>query len=155
MTQPQSGRTQQDAGQWNSQPSSTSPSWNRNPASPTTPSSTPGTPGARNTSSRYSNPYASSKNAYWDNSDISEGDAMTSSTSSSLRDTTGKTKLTKTELIQQLSPQGKVIFSSLDEEGQRIALDLASKDSYTDKNLAVKEAQRIVNEGKASNSTSK
>jgi hypothetical protein len=56
------------------------------------------------------------------------------------------TTLTKNQLWHQLSPKGKEIFNSLDPQGQTLALQLASKSTYTNKDLAVKEAQRKMNE---------
>lgn len=50
------------------------------------------------------------------------------------------------ELMKQLNAQGKAIYNSLDTEGRALALQLASQDSYKDKNQAVKEAQRRINE---------
>lgn len=56
------------------------------------------------------------------------------------------TTLTEAQLLGMLSPQGKAIYLSLDPEGKALAIQLASQDSYRDKNLAVKEAQRRMNE---------
>jgi hypothetical protein len=54
--------------------------------------------------------------------------------------------LTEAQLQDMLSPQGKAIYQSLDPEGKALAIQLAGQDSYRDKNLAVKEAQRRMNE---------
>lgn len=61
----------------------------------------------------------------------------------------GMTTLTEAELLQQLSPQGKAIYNSLDAEGKAMALQLASQDTYRDKNVAVKEALKRINERRA------
>jgi hypothetical protein len=54
--------------------------------------------------------------------------------------------LTEAQLLDLLTPQGKSIYLSLDPEGKKLAIQLASQDSYKDKNLAVKEAQRRLND---------
>lgn len=54
--------------------------------------------------------------------------------------------LTEAQLLDMLNPQGKSIYLSLDPEGKALAIQLASQDSYRDKNLAIKEAQRRMNE---------
>lgn len=54
--------------------------------------------------------------------------------------------ISEADLNRQLSSQGKAIYQSLDSEGKTLARQLASQDSYRDKDLAVKEAQRRVNE---------
>lgn len=54
--------------------------------------------------------------------------------------------MTDSQLLGQLNAQGKGIFMSLDPEGKALAIQLASQDTYKDKNLAVKEAQRRMNE---------
>jgi len=54
--------------------------------------------------------------------------------------------LTEAQLIGMLNPQGEAIYLSLDAQGKALAIQLASQDSYRDKNLAVKEAQRRMNE---------
>ncbi len=64
--------------------------------------------------------------------------AVTTSTSSMT--------LTEAQLLSMLSPQGRAVYLSLDPEGKSLAIQLASQDSYRDKNLAVKEAQRRMNE---------
>jgi len=74
---------------------------------------------------------------------VSENEPMTSPNAST---STTKPAMTKMQLISQLSPQGKTIFASLDADGQDLALRLASQDAYKDKDLAVKEAQRTMNE---------
>ncbi len=53
---------------------------------------------------------------------------------------------TEPQLLGMLSSQGRAIYLSLDPEGKALAIQLASQDSYKDKNLAVKEAQRRMSE---------
>jgi hypothetical protein len=50
------------------------------------------------------------------------------------------------DLNRQLSSQGRAIYQTLDSEGKTLARQLASQDSYKDKDLAIKEAQRRSNE---------
>jgi hypothetical protein len=59
--------------------------------------------------------------------------------------------LTEAQLLGMLNPQGKAIYQSLDPETKALAIQLASQDSYRDKNLAVKEAQRRMNERRSFN----
>lgn len=54
--------------------------------------------------------------------------------------------MNEADLAKQLNSQGKAIWNSLDPEGKALALQLASQESYRDKNMAVKEAQRRINE---------
>lgn len=54
--------------------------------------------------------------------------------------------MTEGQLLNSLNPQGKAIYTSLNPEGKALALQLAAQDSYKDKNLAVKEAQRRMND---------
>ncbi len=54
--------------------------------------------------------------------------------------------LTEAQLLGMLSSQGRAIYLSLDPEGKALSIQLASQDSYRDKNLAIKEAQRRMNE---------
>lgn len=56
------------------------------------------------------------------------------------------TTMNEADLAKQLNAQGRAIWNSLDPEGKALALQLASQESYRDKNLAVKEAQRRINE---------
>jgi hypothetical protein len=57
------------------------------------------------------------------------------------------TNLTESQLLVDLSSQGRAIYMSLDAEGKALAVQLATENSYSqDKNLAVKEAQRRMNE---------
>jgi len=58
--------------------------------------------------------------------------------------------MTESQLLNSLNPQGKAIYASLNPEGKTLALQLASQDSYKDKNLAVKEAQRRMNDSSRS-----
>lgn len=60
--------------------------------------------------------------------------------------TTAYGTLTEEQLLSILNPQGRAIYMSLDAEGKGLALQLASQDSYPDKNIAVREAQRKINE---------
>jgi hypothetical protein len=54
--------------------------------------------------------------------------------------------LTEAQLFGLLSDQGREIYLNLDPEGKALAFQLASEESYRDKNLAMKEAQRRMNE---------
>jgi hypothetical protein len=54
--------------------------------------------------------------------------------------------LTEAQLLGMLTSQGRAIYLNLNPEGKALAIQLASQDSYRDKNLAVKEAQRRMNE---------
>ena len=54
--------------------------------------------------------------------------------------------LTEAQLIGLLNSQARAIYLNLDPEGKALAIQLASLDSYRDKNLAIKEAQRRMNE---------
>lgn len=58
------------------------------------------------------------------------------------------TLLTEVQLLALLNPQSKAIYLSFDPDGKALAIELASQDTYQDKNLAVKEAQRRINERK-------
>jgi hypothetical protein len=59
---------------------------------------------------------------------------------------TSTATLTEAQLLGMLTSQGRAIYLNLDPEGKALAIQLASQDSYRDKNLAVKEAQRRMNE---------
>lgn len=61
------------------------------------------------------------------------------------------TNLTEVQLLGMLNPQGRAIYLSFDPETKALAIQLASQDSYRDKNLAVKEAQRRMNERRSIN----
>lgn len=52
-----------------------------------------------------------------------------------------QTQLSETELLQQLSPEGKAAYQRLTPEGKALALRLASQSTYKDKNEAVKAAE--------------
>lgn len=54
--------------------------------------------------------------------------------------------LTEAQLLGMLNPQARGLYLSLDPEGKALAIQLASQDSYQDKNLAIKEAQRRMND---------
>lgn len=54
--------------------------------------------------------------------------------------------LTEPQLLSQLSDQGKQIYLSLAPEGKALALQLASQANYTNKDVAVREAQRKYDE---------
>lgn len=60
--------------------------------------------------------------------------------------TTSYATLTEAQLLAMLNADVRAIYISLDAEGKALALQLASQDSYPDKNVAVLEAQRRVNE---------
>ncbi len=60
--------------------------------------------------------------------------------------TTSSATLTEAQLLGMLTPQGRAIYLSLDPEGKALAIQLASQETYRDKNLAVKESQRRMNE---------
>lgn len=59
--------------------------------------------------------------------------------------------LTEAQLLVLLNAQGRAIYLSLDPEGKALAIQLAGQDSYRDKNLAVKEAQRRMNDRRGLN----
>gem|GEM_PF-5885353 len=54
--------------------------------------------------------------------------------------------LTEPQLLGMLSDEGKAIYFSLDPEAKGLAIQVASQDSYRDKNLAVREVQRRMSE---------
>jgi hypothetical protein len=54
--------------------------------------------------------------------------------------------MNEAQLLGALNPQGRAMYLSLDPEGKALAIQLASEDSYKDKNLAIKEAQRRMND---------
>lgn len=54
--------------------------------------------------------------------------------------------LTEAQLFGLLNAQARNIYLNLDPEGKSLAIQLASQDSYKDKNLAIKEAQRRMSE---------
>lgn len=60
--------------------------------------------------------------------------------------TTAAATLTEAQLLGMLNTQTRNIYLNLDHEGKSLAIQLASQDSYKDKNLAIKEAQRRMNE---------
>ena len=164
-----------DNSSWNRNSSDSNTSGNRNTPSD---NSTDKNRNARNSNpSSNSNPYSRNSNdSQWNssyNNNVSENEAMSPSSSTQKPGTynsgfsstnrlntsstesmnqaaaaTSKTKMTKLELIKKLSPEGRQIFSGLDDAGQDLALSLASQDSYADKDAAVKEAQRQINENK-------
>lgn len=59
---------------------------------------------------------------------------------------TSSATLTEVQLLSMLNPQARSMYLSLDPEAKSLAIQLASQDSYRDKNLAVKEAHRRMNE---------
>ncbi len=63
-------------------------------------------------------------------------------------DQNGQSTMTEAQLMSMLNPQGRAIYTSLDAEGKGLAIQLASQENYRDKNMAVKEAQKRVNERK-------
>lgn len=111
------------------------------PSSSTTYRTTPsyGTQTTYQSQSDFTNNPNASRSYYSDSSDF-----PTSSQTQSTVTTTST--ISETELYNQLNNEGKRIFNSLDARGRNIALQLASQANYRDKNLAVKEAQRIVND---------
>ncbi len=54
--------------------------------------------------------------------------------------------MTEAQLLGALSPQGRSLYLNLDAKGKALALQLASQDVYKDKNLAIKEAVRRMQE---------
>ena len=57
-----------------------------------------------------------------------------------------ESSLTEERLLEQLNPETKKIYLSLNPEGKALARQLASQGSYRDINFAVKDAQRQMNE---------
>jgi len=92
---------------------------------------------SRNTNEAYGNIDETYNDTYNNQAMRQNSGGMAATTSSSL---------TEPQLLAQLTPQGRAIYMSLDAEGKALAIQLASEESYRDKNLAVKEAQRRVNE---------
>lgn len=64
----------------------------------------------------------------------------------SVNTVTSSATLTEAHLLGALNPRARAIYLSLDPQGKALAIQLASEDSYRDKNLAVIEAQRRMNE---------
>ncbi len=60
-------------------------------------------------------------------------------------------RMTEGQLWSALSPQARDMYLKLDPEWRAKALDLASQDSYRDKDLAIKEAQRRMIEQRGGN----
>lgn len=58
------------------------------------------------------------------------------------------TTISETELLKQLSPQGRAIYQSLDTEGKKEAQRLAAQENFKDKDSAVREAQRRTSENR-------
>lgn len=79
-----------------------------------------------------------------------DGDTSSPNTNAEAGATSSAT-LTEAQLLGMLNPQGRAIYLNLDPEAKALAMQLASQDSYRDKNLAVKEAQRRMNERRGSN----
>lgn len=80
-------------------------------------------------------------------SDFNRGNAANANYDNhSATEKASSTTITEAQLLGMLSPQGKAIYLSLDPEAKALAIQLASQVSYRDKNLAVKEAQRRLNE---------
>jgi hypothetical protein len=79
-----------------------------------------------------------SNSTYKNDGDYSQKTTSTTTTSS-------QGTLTEAKLLALLTPQGRAIYLSLDPEGKAMAIQLASQDSYKDKNLAVSEAQYRMN----------
>lgn len=59
---------------------------------------------------------------------------------------TSSQTLNEAQLLGMLNPQGRAMYLSLDPEAKALAIQLASEDSYKDKNLAIREAQRRMND---------
>jgi len=90
--------------------------------------------------------YTESYRAYaTDANDASDQDAQHSMYQSS--------NLSDTDFQNQLSPQGKAIYQNLDAEGKALARQLFSQGAFKDRDLAIKEAQRRINERRSSMST--
>lgn len=87
------------------------------------------------------NPSDATGNPSTRNSSSNDGDGGSTDRESGSSET-----LTEAQLLSKLSAQGKAIYQSLDSEGKALAIQLASQDSYQDKNLAIKEAQRRMND---------
>lgn len=64
--------------------------------------------------------------------------------------TSASAYLTEAQLLSMVSPKVKEIYLTLDPEGKGMAIYLARQDSYQDKSLAIKEAQKLMNERRAS-----
>lgn len=110
------------------------------------------------TETNYGNPYESSSNqsrpsqgsaGQFSNNNLNRNN-NTAADYNYNRATTnaGKSTYTWTEaqLLTAITPQSRTIYLNLDPEGKALAVQLASQDSYQDKNLAIKEAQRIISE---------
>jgi hypothetical protein len=80
--------------------------------------------------------YRDEYNNTWTDNDFNRGVATTAYSSATL---------TEAQLLGMLTSQGRAIYLNLDPEAKALAIQLASQDSYRDKNLAVKEAQRRMN----------
>lgn len=85
--------------------------------------------------------------------DDNQGNGMANDSHSrpALSNPNSSTALTEVQLLGMLNPQGRAIYLSFDPETKALAIQLASQDAYRDKNLAVKEAQRRMNERRSVN----
>lgn len=59
----------------------------------------------------------------------------------------GNETITEEELLVKLNPQGRADYMSMDAKGKATALQLASQNSFQDKNMAVKEAKKRSQQG--------
>ena len=57
-----------------------------------------------------------------------------------------ESSLTEEQLLEQINPEARKVYLSLNPEGKALARQLAGQGSYRDKNFAVKEALRQMNE---------
>lgn len=85
----------------------------------------------------YISPAAPTTRTYGNEADYQRNTTMTM---------TASQRFTDTELYSMLSREGKKVWNQLDRLGKDDALELASQDSYKDKDLAVKEAKRMMDE---------
>lgn len=85
----------------------------------------------------YNNPNLNRQNSTANEYDYNRSVATTVNSSQTLNEA---------QLLGALNPQGRSIYLSLDPEAKALAIQLASEDSYRDKNLAIKEAQRRMND---------
>ena len=90
--------------------------------------------------------YNTRSNTYQMGNQPSGSGAQNGDRSRAMSTTAPASAMNETQLLGMLNPQTQNIYLSLDPEGKALALQLASQDSYRDKNLAVKEAQRRMNE---------
>lgn len=93
--------------------------------------------------------YAPRQSQYY-TADADADEQMYPSSSMQSNQTSGR-MMTESELMNQLTPENKALFQTLDAEGKAMALKLASE-TYTDKNQAVKmAAQKMADKRKMMN----